>query len=163
MSSTISIGGQVVHAQCTEATVRSRGRTKVPAALAVIGGRAFYDSGHGIRIAPTRELANGLDRARFFLAGCPRFIGLRIAARLLRAFDIETAAARRGGVADLSIRFGTRKIPMDLEVRRDNFTPVALRFLGTHLRGWSRLEPRVEIDAVRYASAFRFLRPAPID
>src|SRR5712691_4427999 len=69
-----TIAGRTEPAICVEAEVRDRRGHAAPAALVVAGGRLLYDAGHGVRIAPSRRLADGIDRMRFLLAGCPWFI-----------------------------------------------------------------------------------------
>ena len=141
MQATEQVGGMIEHAACTEALVRDRRGRLVPASLAVVGGRPLYDAGHGVRRAPSRKLANGIDRVRFLLAGCPVFLGQRLSARLSRDGEIEAALAHADGLATVSLRFGSRRTPIELEVARRTSLPIALFFLGRRLRGWSDLVP----------------------
>ena len=118
-----------------------RHRRLVRGALVLIGnGERLYDLGSGIRRLGKQGSVGTLDRLRFVLAGCPRFIGAGIGDGLLRNRRIDVDPARADGLAVDSIVFGKRRAPLDLLVTRRTYAPVELVSAGGSIHGRSRLE-----------------------
>jgi hypothetical protein len=118
-----------------------RHRHLVRGALVLIGdGERLYDLGAGIRRLGERRRVDALDRLRFVLAGCPRFIGEGIGDALVRSRRIDVDPARADGLAVDSIVFGKRRAPLELLVTRTRYSPVELVSAGGSIRGRSHLE-----------------------
>jgi hypothetical protein len=156
MRATEFVGHGHVRATCVQGWYRvGHRRHLAPGALVLLAnGVKLYDLGNGVRRIGRHGLASPLDIARFLLAGCPRFIGGRVGARLLDSRWIDADPGRIGGVSTLKFTFGDRTKPIELFVRRRTYRPVELTLTGPPVSGRSELSPgggRAAIAPVRRA------------
>lgn len=128
---------------CLQGWFPERGhRHLVRGELVLLGsGVRLYDLGSGVRRFGRRGGVSDLDRIRFLLAGCPRFIGEQIGRRLVRSLHVDVDRARADDLAARAIVFGRRSAPIDLFVTRHAYTPIWLALTGGPVRGTSDLEP----------------------
>ncbi len=121
---------------------RAHHRRLVPGALVLLAnGVRLYDVGNGVREIGRRGRVGPLDLARFLLAGCPRFLGARVGARLLGSRWIDTDSTRADGSLTLRLSFGQHSQPINLYVLRRTYEPIAMRLSGAPVTGWSDLTP----------------------
>ena len=140
---TEDIGRRTSAAICVQGWFHApRHRRPVRGELVLIGREErLYDFGSGIRHFGDRRRVNRLDRLRFMLAGCPRFVGAQVSDALIRNRKIDVDPRRADGLAAESIVFGKRQAPIDLLVARHTYKPVELALSSGPVRGWSDLEP----------------------
>jgi hypothetical protein len=142
MRSTEAIGVHRSPAICLEGWFRvARHRRPVRGELVLIGKRLrLYDFGSGIRPFGARHRVYEVDRLRFMLAGCPRFIDAQVGNSLVRNTRIDVDSRRADGLVADSIVFG-RRAPVDLLVNPHTYTPVELAVARGKVRGSSDLAP----------------------
>ena len=142
MRATENIGHQRIGSICVQGLYRTPRHRHVSGALVLLdNGEKLYDFGYGVHEVGRRGRVGPVDEARFLLAGCPRFVGGRVAARLMGGRWIDTDPSRADGASVLRLTFGERAKPIDLYVGKRTFLPVALRISGDQAFGWSDLMP----------------------
>jgi hypothetical protein len=140
MRSTESIGVQRSRAICLQGWFRVRQhRRLVRGDLVLIGRRdRLYDFGSGIRRFGAKHRVHGVDRVRFMLAGCPRFIDTQVGNGLTRNARIDVDSLRADGLLADSMVFGKRA-GIELFVDPRTHTPVELALVRGKVRGSSDL------------------------
>ena len=156
MRGTEQLGRQRLATTCVQGWYRTpRHDRLVPGAIVLVSnGERLYDFGSGIRRVGVRGRVGPVDRARFTLAGCPRFIAEGIAFRLLKGDGVDTDPTHADGTPTLTMGFGTRRRSIDLSVDRTDYRPVELTLSARAVRGSSDLRPgggRAAVIRVRRA------------
>jgi hypothetical protein len=144
MRGTQQIAGRRLSSVCIDGWFRvQHHRRLVRGSLVLLGnGERLYDVGYGIRRAGHRGLATPVDRAHFLLAGCPRYVGDRVSARLLRAEAVDADPTRaRAKRATLAIVFGKPTQPSSFFVALPSYLSVGMQLDGSQVHGRSRLVP----------------------
>ena len=138
-----TIGGRTQQSLCLQGWFHAPGRGALQrGALVLIGGSdRLYDFGKGVRRVGEPGVVSERQRARFQLAGCPRFIAAKIGERLVHGREVDVDAGRADGFAVDAIRFGEETSPGDLFVRSDDYLPVELQVSDGSLHGRSDLQP----------------------
>jgi hypothetical protein len=137
-------------------------RPPVRGELVLIGRRErLYDFGSGIRRFGAKHRVHGIDRLRFILAGCPRFIDTQVGNGLLRNARIDVDSIRADGLVADSMVFG-RRAPVDLFVDPHTYTPVELAVAHGKMGGSSDLEPGGSPAVVRLVRRAFHLRTRPV-
>lgn len=162
MRGTEELGRQDLASVCIQGWFHSpRHRRLVRGALVLLGtGERLYDVGNGVqRLTRTgSHAADPVDRARFVLAGCPRFISDRVGTTLVHGSRFVALTNRSDGRAALTIVLSANGSRMSLAVDSRTYKPVAIAFGNRAIRGWSDLEPgggRAAIVRVRKAFHLR--------
>jgi hypothetical protein len=106
-------------------------QTRRGALVLLSNGERLYDVGHGIRNWSTHKLVRWPLQQRFILAGCPRQLSDRIAARLMHGPDIEVSSGSAYGAAAYVVRFGTPRRAIELVTARNTLVARELH-LGNH-------------------------------
>jgi hypothetical protein len=142
MRSTEAIGASRLPAICLQGWFRVARHTRpVRGDLVLIGRRdRLYDFGSGIRRFGAKHRVHGVDRVRFMLAGCPRFIDAQVGNGLVRNARVDVDFRRADGLVADSMIFG-RHAGIDLFVDPHTFTPVELALVRGRVRGSSDLAP----------------------
>ena len=138
-----TVSGSTHHSVCLQGWFHEPNRRALErGALVLIGGsERLYDFGKGVRRVGEPGFASTRDRARFQLAGCPRFIAAKIGDRLVHGRQVDVDAGRADGFHVEAIGFGEQTTPGDLLVRSDDYLPVELQVADGPLHGTSDLEP----------------------
>jgi hypothetical protein len=142
MRATEAIGARRSQTICLQGWFHNRPhRRPVRGDLVLIGRRdRLYDFGSGIRRFGANHRVQGVDRLRFMLAGCPRFIDTQVGNGLVRNARIDVDSLRADGLVAYSMVFG-RRAPVDLFVNPRTYTPLELAVVRGRMRGSSDLEP----------------------
>ena len=145
MRGTEELGRQDLASVCIQGWFHSpRHRRLVRGALVLLGtGERLYDVGNGIQRLTRNgsRVADAVDRARFVLAGCPRFIGDRVGTTLVHGSRFATLTNRSDGRRALTIVLWGQGSRISLAVDSRTYRPVAIEFGNHAVRGWSDLEP----------------------
>ena len=144
MRGTQQIVGRRLGSVCIDGWFRvRRHRRLVRGSLVLLSnGERLYDLGFGIRRIGHLGGATPVDRARFLLAGCPRYVGEKVSARLLRAEAVDADPTRSlAKRATLAIVFGRPTQPASFFVVLPSYLSVGMRLEGSQVRGESRLVP----------------------
>jgi hypothetical protein len=163
MRSTEAIGVHRTPAICVQGWFHAlHHRRPVRGELVLIGKRdRLYDFGDGIRRFGAKHRVHGVDRLRFMLAGCPRFIDAQVGNGLVRNARIDVDARRADGLVADSMVFG-RRAPVDLFVDPHTYTPVELAVAHGKMGGSSDLEPGGSPAVVRLVRRAFHLRTRPV-
>jgi hypothetical protein len=150
MRATEAIGKHRSPAICLQGWFHApRHHRPVRGELVLIGnGERLYDFGYGIRRVGAVGPVLGLDRIRFILAGCPRFIGAQVGSGLVRNVRLDVDPRRADGLATDSIAFG-RRTPVDLFVNPRSYKPVELAVARGSVHESSDLAPGASPAVVR--------------
>jgi hypothetical protein len=156
MRGTERIDRRSVSTVCVQGWFHATGHRRfVRGAIVLLGnGERLYDFGGGVRRVGQRGVATPADGARFVLAGCPGFLGLRVGERLFKGIPLEADPARVDGTSTVAIVFRYRSRLIDLYVDSRTLKPLELRLSGAQVRGWTDLDPgggRAAIIRVRRA------------
>jgi hypothetical protein len=142
MRSTEAIGVQRSSAICVQGWFHvARHRRPVRGELVLVGRRdRLYDFGSGIRRFGADHRVHGVDRLRFMLASCPRFIDAQVGNGLVRNTRMDVDFSHADGLLADSMVFG-RRAGVDLFVDPHTHTPVELAVVRGKVRGSSDLAP----------------------
>jgi hypothetical protein len=143
MRATEVIGRERLGATCVQGWFRTphHSRTTPGALVLLSNGVKLYDLGKGVRRFGHAGLASKRDRARFLLAGCPRYFGDHVGSLLVGNRWVEIDPSSADDAPALELSFGVPTRPIELFLAPRTYRPIALRLAGVRVRGWSDLSP----------------------
>lgn len=154
MRSIERVGGRSLTATCVQGSFRTgdRGRL-VTGALVLLGnGERLYDAGLGVRRvlrSGRTRTARRVERRRFILAACPRYLGYHFANDLIRGRPVEAIDGRGDGANVAGLIARSRHARLVLDVTRLTYEPLSLSFREGRFRGSSDLVPGGSAAAIR--------------
>lgn len=154
MRGTESLDGGRVPATCVQGWFRVAGRARIRrAALVLLGnGTRLYELGGEIRVLEPNGETRAADlrqRAEFVLAGCPRFIGARMATDLVHGKPVRARATAADGERATSIAVGRLGAQLTLDVTPVENKPLELAYRDGGVDGSSDLIPGGGAAAIR--------------
>jgi hypothetical protein len=160
MRGTELLGSRPLGSICVQAWFRLHRRHRVRRGTLVLlsDGTRLYDLGNGVRDYDG-VLASRQDRDRFLLAGCPRFLDVRIGEPLLRGQTPTLTRVHADGTTAYDIGVG-RSVRLQLLVAQRTFDPVGLTIGDGAETGSAELEPGGGAQAIaKVRHAFGLGRP----